>query len=308
MLNRLEKILRVLLKIVVSLMFVLLIFNQYLLNEQIALVQKDTQYETGLLHDRLNDVEDTNLDILSQIQNVQRLLDKNMIEVKDEIEENSLTLELKLNKKLDTLQERRNFEKMLNGNVLVATLFGEGAGTVIKKTKDTMYILTCYHVIAEVYEMKTTALRVKVVYYMYESKLQGAVVYVADIIKVNKDDDLALLKVNYNDLRLKEIKIADNEPVKGDEVYTVGNPLGSIRNISKGILSNIIEGFYITDATTTFGNSGGTLYNKEAELIGVPAQVTGYGTSSENFSPESSMGMSISLPIIKAFLEGVIYE
>ena len=308
MLNRLKKISKVLFKILISSVFILLVFNQFALNEQIELVQKDMQYETNLLQDRLNGVEDTNLDIISQIQNVQRLLDKSIGDVKDEIEENSLSLELKLNRRLQTLQERRNFEKMLSGNVLVSSLFGEGAGTVIKKTNDAMYILTCYHVIAEVYEMKNVALRVKIVYYMHESKLQGAVVYTADIIRINENDDLALLKVNYNDCRLEEIKIADNEPLKGDEVYTVGSPLGSIRNISKGIISNIIEKFYITDATITFGNSGGTLYNKDAELIGVPAQVYGYGVSSETFSPESSMGMSISLPIVKAFLQGVIYE
>jgi S1-C subfamily serine protease len=308
MLNRLEKILRVLLKIVVSFIFVLLIFNQYLLNEQIELIQKDVQYESGLLHNRLNGIEDINLDIISQIQTTQQLLNKNIDDVKNEIEENNLNLELKLNKKLSNLQERRNFEKMINGNVFVKSLFGEGSGTVIKKTSNTMYILTCYHVIAEIYEMKNSELKAKVGYYMYESQLQGVVVYVVDIIKVNKDVDLALLKVNYSDFRLEEIKIAENEPLKGDEVYTVGNPLGSVRNISKGIVSNILGDFYFTDALTTFGNSGGTLYNKDVELIGVPAQVTGYGPDLANFTPESSMGMSIRLPVIKSFLQGIIYE
>jgi S1-C subfamily serine protease len=85
-----------------------------------------------------------------------------------------------------------------------------------------------------------------------------------------------------------------------------------MRTVSKGILANKIVGFYLTDSTTTFGNSGGGLYNKKGELIGIPSNVLGYagGLDKEGkvtFVPESSLGLSRDLPTIKAFLEGVEY-
>jgi serine protease Do len=135
--------------------------------------------------------------------------------------------------------------------------------------------------------------------------MQGVVVYGAEIIKIDEENDLALLKTFMVDDELEVAKIATTEPQKGDIVYSVGSPLGILRTVSQGILSNKVEGFYLSDNTTTFGNSGGGLYNTNGELIGVPAQVMGYG-SEELFAPESSLGMSINLPRIRLFLDGEI--
>jgi len=208
------------------------------------------------------------------------------------------------------LKTNINIKRLLKTDVFVRGLSGEGAGTIIKKTETEMYVLTCNHVIddiTEFYDKTGIKLGASIGYSKNDKTdyIQGFVVYGAEIIKTDKENDLALLKVFMIDDDLEVAKIADEEPQKGDVVYSVGSPLGVLRTVSQGILSNKVEGFYISDNTSTFGNSGGGLYNDNGELIGVPAQVMGYGNG-ELFAPESSLGMSINLPRIKLFLDGEI--
>jgi len=258
-------------------------------------------------------------------------MDKDYNDLSDNIKNTSDTLEQKL-KTSEKIEQERDFnivqqvpkqienkfiekkvtkemieKHILNGSVIVYSIreLGMGSGTVVKKTKDSMYILTCYHVIGDYYTEKNV-LSVEKITVSYDY-----VIYPVDIIKTDENNDLALLKVYTNDSKLEEIKLAKNTPKKGDTIYTVGNPMGSERNISKGILSNYIEfiseknnlrKFYIVDALTIFGNSGGGLYNEYGELIGVPSNVPTYGFG----SAVTNMGMCIELGTIKDFIKDVI--
>jgi len=202
--------------------------------------------------------------------------------------------------------EKTIINNILNSSVIVYGREGLGSGTVIKKTKKEMYILTCHHVIKDVIDLNNDMVKVIVAYskYKYENnkyKSIGQILYTGEIYKNNELLDLTILKVNFVDENLIEVKLAENEPKLGDIIYTVGNPLGVERNLSKGIISNIVDEFYISDGTVTLGNSGGGLFNDKGELIGVPEKVPGY-----MLSPESGMGMSINLKIIKEFVKGVI--
>lgn len=232
-----------------------------------------------------------------------------------EIKNNDQIL-LDIYRKLDSLERKDKIKrelqeklekKMLNGSVTIYSIRekGMGSGTVIKKTFNRMYILTCHHVIAD-YFTEENVLPTEKITVSYNS-----VIYSADIIKHDESQDLALLEVYFNDPNLEEIKLADNSPKKGDIVYTVGNPMGARRNISKGIISNYLEEkdnenilvkFYIVDALCVFGNSGGGLYNENAELIGVPSRVPAYGFG----AVVTNMGMCISLETIKDFIKDVI--
>lgn len=202
-----------------------------------------------------------------------------------------------------------DYRKILNGSVVVTCLTSEGSGTVIKKVESGFYVLTCYHVVngaAKLNEVIGLNIGVSVGYPKYDknNKIIGKVIYGAKIIKVDEPNDLALLKVEVIDTVLNEIKIANNYPKQGDNVYSVGNPLGLIRTVSKGILANYDNDYYVFDGTITFGNSGGGLYNKDGELIGVPTAVLMYGESIEA-APESGLGMAINLIMIKKFLKGI---
>ncbi len=225
----------------------------------------------------------TDISILAEVQDSQRRLDV--------VEKSEYNIDI---------------EKLLNGSVQVSVIDGMGSGTVIKKTNDCMYILTCYHVIKSAVETSVFT-PITVSYYINDKKnnISGIISYNTEVIKVNEKWDLAIIKVDAVDRNLSEIKISEKEPEVGDTVYSVGNPLGTIRTFSKGVLSNKIEGFYITDNTITFGNSGGSLCNQAGELIGVPARVQGYGYG-EEFVPESGLGESINMARITEFVRGVI--
>ena len=200
---------------------------------------------------------------------------------------------------------------IINGSVFVNDFMGMGSGTIIKTTKRCTYVLTCAHVVAKFHEFQEKG-------YMITGALgynktgrnndiTGMVIYPYEILKYDEEVDLALLRIFEVDKNLNVIKIADNEPNKGDMIFTVGNPLGFIRTISKGILANKIEGFFICENVITYGNSGGGLYNQNGELIGVPSNVMGYKggldkDGKDSFIPESSLGLSRDLRTIKEFL------
>ena len=205
--------------------------------------------------------------------------------------------------------------ELLNGSVGVYDIGGMGSGTVLKKTDTEMYILTCYHVVRNT-DILSSIFKVDAVVtvgYVREDTItnhvQGLVSYAAKIIKTDPENDLALLKVFFNDPELITMPIAKTEPQKGDKVFSIGNPLEILRTVSKGILSNKKEGFYYSDNTSTFGNSGGGLFNQKGELIGVPAMVPAYegGLDKKGESitiPESGLGLSIDLSHIREFLKG----
>lgn len=70
------------------------------------------------------------------------------------------------------------------------------------------------------------------------------------------------------------VKIRDSKDVKvGEAVYAVGNPEGLEKSISQGIISNKRKdrgGFVLqTDASVSFGSSGGGLFDQNGNLIGI---------------------------------------
>jgi serine protease Do len=77
------------------------------------------------------------------------------------------------------------------------------------------------------------------------------------------------------------VKIRNSENVKvGEQVYAVGNPEGLEKSISQGIISNKRKdkGGYVlqTDATVSFGSSGGGLFDQNAKLVGITNSVDRY--------------------------------
>ncbi len=90
------------------------------------------------------------------------------------------------------------------------------------------------------------------------------------------------------DLCLLEIPSADFSPVKmrssasveiGEGVYAIGNPKGTEKSISKGIVSNkhLVQGgiWLQTDAVIYFGSSGGGLFDENGNLVGVTTKMGG---------------------------------
>lgn len=134
----------------------------------------------------------------------------------------------------------------------------------------------------------------------------------ADLVGYSNDADLALLKIrNYADFTGS----ASFEPVKlssssdlfyGDKVYTIGNPedlgliLTELMVSSPAIKISSDDSFssIILDGTINHGNSGGALFDKYGNVVGVVyARIE--GSNSDAFG----IGCAIPLDTLKEFLD-----
>jgi putative serine protease PepD len=105
----------------------------------------------------------------------------------------------------------------------------------------------------------------------------------AEIVGVDASQDLALLKVDGDDL--PTLELGDSESVEvGDDTYAIGNPYGLDHTLTTGVVSALdrelqapngatIEGAIQTDAALNPGNSGGPLLDGDGKVIGVNAQI-----------------------------------
>lgn len=148
------------------------------------------------------------------------------------------------------------------GGGTTQTRVSSGSGVII--TKDG-YIITNNHVVE-------AAERIEV---MYNKK-----VYPAELIGTDPSTDLAVLKINENNL--PAVTLGSSKTVQvGEWVVAVGNPFSLSSTVTAGIVSAKgrrigiledkfpIESFIQTDAAINPGNSGGALVNKNGELVGI---------------------------------------
>ena len=111
-------------------------------------------------------------------------------------------------------------------------------------------------------------------------KLNNGKIYSASIIGIDKNADIAVLKIS-NDEPLIPINFADSDNLKvGDKVLAIGNPYGIGTSVSSGIISATGRDYgnpYLqliqTDAAINPGNSGGALVNENGNLIGINSKI-----------------------------------
>jgi S1-C subfamily serine protease len=106
----------------------------------------------------------------------------------------------------------------------------------------------------------------------------GGKQYPANVLRGSKYRDICLLKVKGLTLNPVSIRLSETVPV-GEPVYALGNPKGSIKSITTGIISNkmpVEGGIWLqTDATISFGSSGGGLFDDQGKLIGITTALKG---------------------------------
>lgn len=145
---------------------------------------------------------------------------------------------------------------------------GSGSGVIISPNG---YIVTNNHVIDGAQEIMVS--------------LNDNRTYEGEIIGVDPATDLALIKVDADDL--PTVSFGDSEQLDiGEWVLAVGNPFDLTSTVTAGIVSakarNInllrpdidrdifpIESFIQTDAAVNPGNSGGALVNVNGDLVGI---------------------------------------
>ena len=153
-----------------------------------------------------------------------------------------------------------------------------GSGVVL--TPDG-YIVTNNHVVEGADEVEVT----------FNNKVKK----IATIIGTDPTTDLALIKVEANDLDY--LVFGDSDQVRiGEWVLAVGNPFNLTSTVTAGIVSakardlsilgegTSVESFIQTDAAVNPGNSGGALVNTKGELIGVNAAIASHTGSYEGYS------------------------
>lgn len=170
-----------------------------------------------------------------------------------------------------------------------STATAEGSGIIMSRNG---YILTNNHIInsdesSSYYEV-TDATSIKVSLYNDSNQ------YDAKIIGFDEETDLAVIKIEKDDLTPAEI--GDSSSVKiGEFVLAVGNPLGMQSSVSSGIVSAINRTVAVsdgqtftliqTDAAINAGNSGGALVNSQGKVIGVNTlKLSGTGIEGMGFS------------------------
>jgi len=107
----------------------------------------------------------------------------------------------------------------------------------------------------------------------------------AQVIGLDPDHDLAVLKIHKTDKTLSPIQVGNSQDLHvGQKVLAIGNPFGLDHTLTTGVVSALgrtiksinkrtIEGAIQTDAAINPGNSGGPLLNSSGELIGINTQI-----------------------------------
>ncbi len=118
----------------------------------------------------------------------------------------------------------------------------------------------------------------------------------AKVIGVDKPSDVAVLKIDANNLPTVKLDPADDVKV-GEWVLAIGSPFGFENSVTAGIVSaksrTLPDESYVpflqTDVAVNPGNSGGPLFNTKGEVVGINSQI--YSRSG------GYQGLSFAIPI-----------
>lgn len=154
-----------------------------------------------------------------------------------------------------------------------------GSGFIISKDG---YLLTNRHVVKDADEIIV--------------RLSDRREFQAELIGMDKRSDLALLKIDDDNLPVVKIGKSNNLEA-GEWVLAIGSPFGFEHSVTAGIISatgrslpneNYVP-FIQTDVAINPGNSGGPLFNMDGEVVGINSQI---------FSRTGGyMGLSFAIPI-----------
>jgi len=141
---------------------------------------------------------------------------------------------------------------------VVTVLTGQGSGSGDLVSNDG-YMVTNAHVVGDEKQVRV--------------RWSDGIETVAEVVRVAKDRDVALIKTNSRDRDPLPIKRGAVTP--GARVYAIGSPLGKgyQGTVSSGIVSatRVMEGLrYIqSDVSVTHGSSGGALLDENGSMIGI---------------------------------------
>jgi len=185
-----------------------------------------------------------------------------------------------------------------------AALFGKqqatGSGIILDSQG---YILTNNHVVAGAKRVQVRLAPQALGRDGGSSILEtGGDIVGAQIIGVDKETDLAVLKINKTDLPFLTLGDSD-EVFQGQLVFAFGSPMGLNNSVSFGVISTVARQLerdnpmiYIqSDVAVNPGNSGGPLVNARGQVIGINTLIFTQSGGSEglSFSAPSNIAKNV---------------
>lgn len=171
------------------------------------------------------------------------------------------------------------------------------------------YVLTSNHVVRNILADAGAAKRNGIAVTIYSAN--GNVEEVADVVSNDADIDAALLKLRSETRYDNVAHVVPRDRTHGirvwDPVYAVGCPLGNDPIPTRGEISstkNDLKGsnYWMINAPTYFGNSGGGVYLAETrELVGVFSKIYTHGRGNPVVVPH--MGLCTPIDSIYAWLD-----
>ncbi len=161
---------------------------------------------------------------------------------------------------------------------------GTGSGCIIDQEG---HIVTNFHLVDGVEEVYVN--------------LYDGTSYDGEIIGVDKENDLAIIKIEPKGQKLTTIEFGSSKNLKiGQKVLAIGNPFGYDRTLTEGVVSGlnrpiktdanlIMLNMIQTDASINPGNSGGPMLDSHGRMIGLNTTI--YTTTG------SSMGIGFAVPV-----------
>ena len=190
---------------------------------------------------------------------------------------------------------------------------GLGSGFVIDQEG---HIVTNYHVVEVAREVE--------VHFQSGLKVYG------EVIGVDLDSDLAVIKVDVDPDDLHPLPLGDSDQLRvGQTVVAIGNPFGLSGTMTVGIVSargrtmesirQAEDGVFFTagdliqtDASINPGNSGGPLLNLNGEVIGINRALQTTGNDIFSTSSNTGIGFAVSSNIVKRVVptlkEGLTFD
>lgn len=140
-----------------------------------------------------------------------------------------------------------------------------GAGVFVTKSG---HVLTCAHLL----DVSTRSLGVDI-------EMFNGEIHKAEVLNVDHHRDLALLKIT-TPKATPYVTLAPTAGLRvGQEVISIGNPLGFAFTVTHGIISglnvDLSAGYNMTqtDAFMNPGNSGGPLFDFSGRLVGINSRI-----------------------------------
>jgi serine protease Do len=127
--------------------------------------------------------------------------------------------------------------------------------------------------------------------------VNGSQEYKAKVLGTDPYMDLAVLKIESEDI-FKPVSFGDSNQARvGDWVIAIGNPFGFGGSVTSGIISSRnrdigltrYDDFIQTDASINQGNSGGPLFDLNGKVIGINTAIIAPGSS-------GSIGIGFAIP------------